>query len=239
MGIYKVTYKEERNRITVYGTECNMSCRICSLKLKEAKPRRSLDVGDVVALIERYKPRVVNFVGSEPLANREVFELVRYLKENHNDILITIGHSNGLVIPPQGVSKISISIKAVTDSVHREITGTTNARILRNFREVYDAGIELSASSVYIPGLVECDEIERICRFISEIDRSISYHIVGYIPVPGCPWRRPTLPEVKKAREVASRYLDVITYSNLTVEEALTQQQWDERYRSKVIAQVS
>ena len=239
MGIIKLTYKEDDARINIYNEVCNYNCRICAKKLKKNKKiKQYLSFSDIIQFIDEYKPKKVDFIGGEPLASSQVLRLIKYLKENYDDIKIIIGHSNGSILPPLTIDKISISIKALTDPLHQILTGMSNEKVLYNFKYIYEAGIELSASSIFIPEIIDGAEIEKICNFIATIDETIPYHIISYIPVKGCEWRAPTIDETKKVVKVASKYLHKITYSNLSPEQALTLPQWDERYMSKILTQV-
>jgi pyruvate-formate lyase-activating enzyme len=83
--------------------------------------------------------------------------------------------------------------------------------VLENFRKVHDLGIPLSAESIYIPGLIDLDEIMKIARFISSIDPKIHYHIDAYIPVDDR-WRAPTAKEIINAALEAEKYLKNVSY---------------------------
>ena len=61
-----------------------------------------------------------------------------------------------------------------------------------NFRAAFDSGMKMAANLVFIPGLVGLDEMEGVVSFLAGLDRNIPFHIDGYIPIPGLPWKRPT-----------------------------------------------
>jgi len=154
----------------------------------------------------------LNFVGGElttyPLLS-EVADFAKYKL----DVFTKIGHSNGYNLPPQSIDAISVSIKSLSEDFYLRYTGKSNTPILKNFKAAYKMGIEVDAISVYIPGLVERDEIERIAGFIANIDPKIPYHITGYIPVPGAPWRVPSWDEIMNAKQVAEEHLDDVEVS--------------------------
>ena len=68
--------------------------------------------------------------------------------------------------------------------------------------------------------------------FISSIDNEIPFHIIGYIPVPGCIWRRPTQNEMEGAIQIAKKYLKKITYSRLSRWQMQNIRKIDKRFQS-------
>ncbi|TDA32166.1 MAG: hypothetical protein DSO04_02685, partial [Hadesarchaea archaeon] len=64
---------------------------------------------------------------------------------------------------------------------------------------------------VYVPGLVEGEEVERIARFLSSLDPGIPYHLDALLP-PDERWRAPSPEEVEEAARRAGRYLRRVTF---------------------------
>ena len=60
-----------------------------------------------------------------------------------------------------------------------------------------------------------------LLKFLAGLDREIPFHIMGYIPVPGLNYRRPTNEEMDAALALAKSYLTNVASSHLTTEEAL------------------
>jgi pyruvate-formate lyase-activating enzyme len=63
-----------------------------------------------------------------------------------------------------------------------------------------------------IPGLIEQTEIERIAKFIANINPAIPYRVDGFIPFNNAPWRSPSPEEVVRAAQIALRHLWVVSY---------------------------
>ena len=236
MAIYKITYSEKFKRANLYNYGCNFNCAWCSYKLKSyGKPDKFLSIGQIKKVLSNLEIERVHFLGGEPTTYSGIAEIAEFA-HNELGVYTKIGHSNGSLMPPEHIDAWSVSIRAVSDSKHRKYTGGKSAiEVLRNFKEGYDKGIEMDASSILIPGLFDKDEIEKIARFISEIDPNIPYHIVGYVPVPNSHWRKPTPSEVKEAENIAKRYLKHVTSSCMTVEEFLNIDR-DIRYKSIRVA---
>jgi pyruvate formate lyase activating enzyme len=238
MPFYKVTYSPRFKRANVYSWGCNFNCRGCSYKINspyKGKGNGFLSVERVEELLTGLEVERVHFLGGEPTLNPDLPKLahfVRYKLGAHTKI----GHSNGSAMPPDDVEATSVSIKAFSDEIHIPYTGVSNAPVLENFARAYENGVAMEASSVFIPGYIDCDEIEKIARFIAEIDPQIPYHIVGYIPVPDAPWRAPTPDEVKQAVAIAERHLSHVTSSCLGMEGFLHLKATDPRYESIKVA---
>ncbi len=239
MPFSMVTYSRRFRRANVYGDgRCNFRCQGCSYNLnlptKAARPAR-LTVERVKEVLTGLDAERVHFLGGEPTLNPDLAELARFAHEELG-LFTKIGHSNGSNMPPDHIDAASVSIKAFDDALHREYTGVSNAPVLANFETMYRRGIQVDASSVFIPELIGLDEIERIARFIASLDPEIPYHITSYVPVPGAPWRAPTREEVEKAADVARRYLAHVTFSALTRDDLLHLRERDVRYQSVRVA---
>jgi pyruvate formate lyase activating enzyme len=77
--------------------------------------------------------------------------------------------------------------------------------------------------------------VEAVAEHISRFD-NIPFHIMGYIPVPGQPYRRPTVNEMNEAQRIAQRYIKDVKYSHLSPEQILSADRKDDRFDVKVIA---
>ena len=136
-------------------------------------------------------------------------KLPKLLELTHNklhtyNILLT----NGFISPAlKDIDEICLSLKAYDDELHLDFTGKSNKKVLANFVNFYQAGVNLRAESTLIPEYIDYQEIENIAKFIASIDPNIPYRIDAYIPVPRSPWRKPTSQEVDKAVSVARKYL--------------------------------
>jgi len=237
MAIYKITYSSIFKRASLYNWGCNFNCKGCSYKLTSPYHGEPfLTVEKVKEILGRLDIERVHFLGGEPTFNPDLPELARFA---HEDLgaYTKIGHSNGSIMPPKYIDAISVSLKAYTEALHIDYTGVSNREVLKNFKKIYERGIELDASSVLIPGYIDCEEIEKIAKFIANVDPNIPYHITGYIPTPGAIWRGPTLNEVKYAAQIAKKYLSKVTFSHYSSpSDYFRMLKTDLRYRSVRVA---
>lgn len=209
---FKITYSPDIKRIHVYNFGCNMKCLWCYYRLKTPKAERRISVNKVKEvlkdLVEKGAVRV-NFLGGEPTINPDLPNVVDFAEKIGLTIkLIT----NGSIMPPKGVHEANIGIKAVSDDLMNKYAGYYARPVLKNFKAMYNKGIKLDVSTIMIPGLTD-DEIVKIAKFLGEIDMKIPLHIIGYVSVPGAPWRMPTAEEVRSIALKSSTYLNNVTWS--------------------------
>jgi pyruvate-formate lyase-activating enzyme len=121
--------------------------------------------------------------------------------------------TNGFHIPDLShIDEVVFSIKAFTDSIHREYTGKSNKQALENFLTLYKSGVKLRTESIFIPEYVDVRETERIAAFIASVDSSIPHRIDAYIPIGDNPWRQPVPGEIENAAAIAGKHLKNVSY---------------------------
>jgi pyruvate formate lyase activating enzyme len=230
MAIYKGTYSERYRRLTLHNHLCNFRCLGCTYKLKNApNPERFFEIPEIAKAIEGLEFDTVHFMGGEPTTNKGLPELLAFFKHSVG-VRTALGHTNGWNLVTKDLDATNVSIKFHDDNLAREYTGLPAGRVLGNFRAAYDAGLAMKASTVFIPGFGGLGDLEKIVRFVEGIDRTIPFHVMGYVPMPGAPWKRPTDAEMADAVALASAHLDHVGFSHLTVEELLNTESRDDRF---------
>jgi len=216
MNIHRITYNPKTESASLYFIGCNFRCLCCywkqiygRVKLNELK---LASMKDVVDLLLEAKPKSVSILSGDPVPSLDYLRLPKVLKEEIGCKVRLL--TNGYILPDlDGVTHVSMSIKALDDELHRKYTGKSNKNCLENFKLIHKRGIELSVSSVLIPGLIEGDEIERIAAFISTIDAGIPYRIIGYMKVDGMPHREPDNEELNRTADRARKHLKNVIFS--------------------------
>ncbi len=230
MNIYHITYSPEPKTVCLHFWGCNLSCRACLChkeiydchleetkeaifqpdKLAEPAPETFLPLNQIQEVLRSLEVQQVIFMGQEPTIDPELPELARELHRefgSHN-ILLTNGFK---VLPVADFDEVVFSIKAYTDSLHRDYTGKSNQEALDNFLYLYKSGVKLRAESIFIPEYIEHNEIENIAKFIARVDKNIPYRVDAYLQVAGNPWRRPRIDEMKAAVTAAKRHLNNVS----------------------------
>jgi pyruvate formate lyase activating enzyme len=247
MAFYRITYHEKYNFATLHNWGCTFRCPYCSYKLRSGaegrpgfavpKPEKFLSVEEQKAALRQVRPAKVYFMGGEPTVAAELEEMLRFAKEEL-DAETKLGHTNGCRLPLPFLDGANVGFKAWSGDLHLQITGKPKSLIYDNFSKAFDAGMNMAANMVYIPGFVDLDELEGCVKFISALDKNIPFHIDGYIPIPGQPHRRPTADEMLQAEQLVRSFLPNCRYSHLSSAEALDLSARDDRFRVKRIAGV-
>jgi pyruvate formate lyase activating enzyme len=228
--INRITYSDKYRRATLHNDTCNYRCRGCSYKLKSpAKPERYPSMDEIKECLRGLDREVVHFMGGEPTTNPQLPELLSFCKEELG-VTTRLGHTNGSRLIIANLDGTNVSFKGADDVTYRDYTGRPAAPVYENFKKAYEAGLDMKASAVLIPGYCEVDQIEKIVKFISDLDRRIPFHLMGYIPVPGTPWPRPSDEEMQQAVGIAREYLDRVGFSHLTPEQLLSGERADDLF---------
>jgi len=228
-NVYHISYTPGTQEASLFFWGCNFDCKGCLSKkeinnylLKEnlhlfneektgvvASPQRFLSVGDVLEILEGLDVKTVLFEGQEAALDPLYPYLTWTLHERFGtqNILCT----NLYRMPPlEDTDWVQLSIKALSDDLHRDYTGKSNERVLRNFESLCRAGVRLSVATVLIPGYIDLDEIDRIAGYISGVDRNVPFNILPYFKSGDNPWRRPTPDVMAEAEVIARKHLNQV-----------------------------
>ena len=222
MNIHRITHNPKTGSCSLYFIGCNFRCLCCYWKQIYGKVNlkrvKRLDLNRVLTLLGPVRPRSVSILSGEARPSPAFNRLPAALREAIGCEVRLI--TNGYILPDlDGVTHVAMSIKALDDRFHKRYTGKSNQRCLQHFREIHAAGVGLSVSSVYIPGIIDSEEIERIARFVACVDRDIPYRVIGYMKVNGLDVREPSYQEVEQVASLAGRYLRNVTFSRSSGED--------------------
>lgn len=79
---------------------------------------------------------------------------------------------------------VMIDIKAMDESLHRQVTGVGNARILANARRLAAEGVPLIVRTPVVPGVNDTpDAIAEIARFTAELPTLLYYELLPFHPM--------------------------------------------------------
>ncbi len=158
--------------------------------------------------------------GGEPTLDKEfLLTLVKGLKEKGFEEIILM--SNGYEIGREGnanyaaelkeagLTEVHIDIKAFSDEIHIWYTGESNKPVLNAVRMLNDTGMELLIQTVYMPGIVDVEEIEQIAIFLSNVNSNIKLRINPFAPTFAFErvTERPTMEDMERAYKIAAEYL--------------------------------
>ena len=229
MKIYHIAYEPTFRSLDIhFWTKCNLSCQACythyekrdlgllddpiagiTQRPREKQPKRFLTLTEVISRIENLEIERAIFMGTEPTLDPEMPALAQAL--HHRFKCYNIILTNGLkAFDLKHIDEVIFSIKALSGELHCDYTGRSNKMIIRHFLAIYNSGKKLQAETVLIPDYIDKYEVERIAKFIADIDPNIPLRIDAYFPVGDNPWRAATASEVEAAAKLATKFLNKV-----------------------------
>lgn len=223
-GLQYFTLSEIEPRVWFMLTGCNFHCKGCFRPARDEGGTR-LTAEETLERMERAclnyygkVPSEAMITGGEPTLNRDyLLSLVKGLKEKGFEkiVLMTNGYELGVdedyvnELEEAGLTEAHVDLKAFSEDVHRWYTGKSNEPVLRAIEKLDASGIKLLVQTVYMPGIVDDAEIEKIAKFFASVNKNIKYRINPFVPIFAYEkvTKRPTLEEMERAYEIASRYL--------------------------------
>jgi len=188
-----VTLTEPREKATAW--HAGESCRCCGscvvLGERSSACPGVLSPGSILQSRQGYGParNIVAFTGGDLTCLPEFYgRCVRLIKDQTG--LWVLIETNGYGLTPQnldylkdsGVDAFWLDIKAFDEKKHRWLTGTSNEHILMLPGEMGKRGFILEVLSLYIPNLVETDELEKIARLLVEVNPKTPFTILAFFP---------------------------------------------------------
>lgn len=188
-----VTLVEPRMKATAW--HAHDSCRCCGSCILYRKRSSScpgvLDPHAILFSPQGFGParNIVAFTGGDVSCCPEFYAQCTQLIKHHTQLLILI-ETNGYGLTPQnldylhesGVDAFWLDIKAYDSKKHKWLTGCSNDYILKLPREILTRNFVLEVLSLYIPDLVEAEELEQIAFLLKNTDSGIPFTILAFFP---------------------------------------------------------
>jgi len=167
----------------LYLTKTGTRSKLCPQKLQPEQ---------IVLSPQGFGParNIIAFTGGDLACQPEFYaRCAQRIKDLGQDLWILF-ETNGYGLTPQnldllkeaGIDAFWLDIKAYDGEVHHRLTGASNDWILKLPEDMLKRGFILEVLSLYIPGWVESDQIERIASLLAEIDREIPFTILAFFP---------------------------------------------------------
>ena len=186
-----ITLSELKPRVWITLSDCNFKCKGC-FSIARDTVGEPMTVEQLISLVKKSSSDYYGatpleeavITGGEPTLNKHyLVDLVSHLKEfvgwvvlDTNGYFLDDAYLDELI--KAGLSEVMFDLKAYDEKLHEWYTGHSNKRILANIKNAYGK-IKLVVNTVYIPRLVDESEIEKIAKFLAEIDEKgeIDYRI--------------------------------------------------------------
>lgn len=189
----RVTLVEPRERATAWHAQ--ESCRCCGACIIHGRPSDAcpgkLSPEQICFGPQGFGParNIVAFTGGDLTCCPDFYaQCAEQIKADTQ--LWTLIETNGYgltadnldILQRRGVDAFWLDIKAWDDKTHRWLTGGTNAQILGLPAEILGRGFVLEVLSLYIPQVVEADQLDQIARHLAAVDTSIPFTILAFFP---------------------------------------------------------
>lgn len=178
-----ITLSELKPRAWITLAGCNFRCKGCFSiardpvgELMPAEQLVSLVTNAARGYYGDTQLEEVVITGGEPTLDRPyLVDLISRLKESvawivldTHGYLLDAGYLQELI--EAGLREVMFDLKAWDAQLHEWYTGYSNRPILANIRAAYGK-LKIVVSVVYIPGVVDDREIERIAEFVAGIEQ--------------------------------------------------------------------
>ena len=226
----RITLRESRERATSWYA--HDSCRCCGACVISGKRSSRcpgiLSPKDIVLSPQGFGParNIVGFTGGDLCCKPEFYaECARLIKEKTK--LWVLIETNGYGLTPEnleilkeaGVDSYWLDIKAFDDETHKWLTGCSNRWILTLPEEMLKRGFVLEVLSLFIPKVVETQQLTEVGRLLSRLDPNIPFTILAFFPENQMmDYRHPTAQEMVEAfLEVKATGLEKVRLGNTGV----------------------
>jgi pyruvate-formate lyase-activating enzyme len=176
-----------------YATELCKCCGACILtgKRSERCPNK-LDVEQIIWSPQGWGParNIVGYTGGDLGCQAEFYADLTVEIKSHCKNLHVLFETNGYGLTPAnldllksaGVDSFWLDIKAYDRKTHEKLCGKSNEYILQVPTEIIDRKFQLEILSLYIPGLVEQDQLCQIAKLIVELDPKLPFTLLAFFP---------------------------------------------------------
>ncbi len=223
-GLQYFTLSEIEPRVWFMLTCCNFQCKGCFRPARDGGGTL-LTANETLERMERAclnyygkLPTEAMITGGEPTLDKEyLLTLVKGLKDRGFEkiVLMTNGYALGederyvTELKEAGLTEAHVDVKAFSEDIHIGYTGKSNQPVLRAIEKLNESTIDLLVQTIFMPGIVEDAEIEKIAQFLASVNKDIRYRINPFVPVFAFEkvTRRPTLEEIERAYAIAVKYL--------------------------------
>ncbi len=211
----QVTLIEPRERATAW--HAHDTCRCCGACIIHGRPAVACP-GILAPEQIRFGPQgfgparnIVAFTGGDLTCCPEFYAQCAELIKGHTH-LWTLIETNGYgltgdnldLLQHSGGDAFWLDIKAWDDATHRWLTGAANAHILNLPAEMLKRDFIVEVLSLYIPDVVETDQLEQIASHLAAVDSGIPFTILAFFPEHRmAAYRPPTVREMISAWQSA------------------------------------
>ena len=163
----------------------------------------------------------ISYTYNEPTIFIEFVKDIAVLakKKSLKNILVTNGYMSkeGFDFIKNEIDAMNIDLKSFSDKFYIKLCGARLNPVLETIKRAYNAGIHIEITTLLIPGENDSDEeLEKIAKFISSVDKNIPWHISRFFPMYKMNDKLPTpITTLKKAEKIGKKYLNYVYLGNV------------------------
>jgi len=207
-----VNVEEPPSRWTMFHAEdlCR-SCGACVLRARRSPLCPGVLRRDQVLLSgQGFGParNLVAFTGGDLTCRPEYYaEAANAIRRRAPGVHVLV-ETNGVALDRQGleilrdggVEAFWLDVKAFDPDLHRELTGFDNRHVLAAPALMHEMGFTFEVLSLFIPGMVEADQLVSIAELVAAVDAEIPFTLLAFFPTyKMSEWRAPTFEEMMNA----------------------------------------
>ncbi len=115
------------------------------------------------------------------------------------------------------IDAVNIDLKSMNDDYYKRFCGGRLQPVLDTIKRCHDAGIHIEITTLLVPNENDSEEeLENIARFLSNIDKSIVWHISRFFPMYKMLDKNVTSREsLEKAYKIGKKYLNNVYLGNV------------------------
>ena len=130
------------------------------------------------------------FTGGDLACRAEFYaQLTEKIKERAKRLWVLF-ETNGYGLIPEnldvlrdaGVDGFWLDIKAYDEDIYKKLCGVTNRWVLKTPEWILERGFVLEVLVLYIPGMVEVDQIAKVAKLIADLDDKTPFTILAFFP---------------------------------------------------------
>lgn len=195
---------------------CNFDCPGCISTVivkemdAESKALKRLSPKDIVLEAKKNSCLGITFLMNDPIASLPTFIKIASLAKKHN---LLVGCSSNCYFTEISLARlveyldfINIGVKGLSDHVYQNCGASSVRPVLRNIKNLYEAGVHLEISCIYQKE--NEDELKQLARMIAKISKDIPLQIMRFIPLERANIiLEPSIKEAEKLQKELSKYL--------------------------------
>ncbi len=207
--------------LSLGANSCNFHCDFCqnySISQFPA-PTKNITPEIIINLCQKYNLNSVAFTYTEPFTWFEfIYDSAKKLKSNNIKVVLV---TNGFINPKPlemllpYIDAMNIDLKSFDEDFYKKYCGGNLENVLQTI-EIAATDCHIEITNMIIPGLNDSTElIEKLAKFISEINKNIPLHLSRYFP--SYKMQIPATDEqtILDLSEIASKYLNYVYLGNM------------------------